>query len=992
MIRHLCLVVAITGLIQHAFSQTSNYIHYGIEDGLPQSQVRAIEQDSLGNLWIGTMAGITAFDGFAFTDLNTENGLNANRVNCIFQGSELYIGSTGTVNYLKGETLKKIHLGDGYEEVRVLDIAEAKNGDLFFATAGKGVVRWNGQNLNYYGILEGLPDLYVRSLAFDKKGRLWIGTRNGLLLMDIENSRILLPHLDVPLISVSQIRLTSDGSMLVGTFGNGAFLFNEREFVNLTEDDGLISNSIRCVIELAEGDYWFGSRWGISRYHWGKLESFDENNGLPYANIKSIGKDIEGNLWLGTDGKGLLRRTGDLFQNFTTEHGLSSNLIMGMHKQRNGSILMATYDAGISILDSANAEGYAYNDQLPSSTVWTVGDRNGAVVAGTSAGFFAEENGQITTITNRDGLPGNRVTSMLVTESSEIIIGADSGLAWLDLDFKIKNTITNVNGKPLTGVRCILRHPSGIYCGTNLGLLDIDSKGNKSIHVLPNRSKIYSLAIDDSAHVWVGSGDGLFHFDIKTRTFTSVMFSKSFGAKNINFLDVDETGKLFIGTNDGLFNIDIRSYYLNDYLSVIQYTKYEGLSSSETNQGAAFHDGAYLWFGTISGAVKFNADFATTANHHPILSISDVDLFLDERKEDELLDLVDSQNLPSNLELAHHQNYLTFNYRGAYFKNPEKVRYQYLLEGVDNDWLPPTKNRSATYSYLPDGKFTFRVKSFQIDDPSNYSEAKFDFTILPPFYKTLWFYFIVVILLGGILYLIYSSRIKKEKVKRERLQLQLQSKLIELESQSLNSSMNRHFIFNALNSIQYYINTQDRKSANKYLTSFAKLIRKNLDSSQQMDTSLGEEIERLKLYLSLEQMRFDQRFDYEFLIDKGVDVDTLTIPAMMLQPFLENSIWHGILPSNKRGRIKIKVEPRGESYDIIIDDNGIGIDTSLNNKSNKTEAHVSQGMSITVNRVRLYQNMTGLNYEVNGPFERKNNEGHSIGTRVVVRIPKKTDR
>jgi len=243
---------------------------------------------------------------------------------------------------------------------------------------------------------------------------------------------------------------------------------------------------------------------------------------------------------------------------------------------------------------------------------------------------------------------------------------------------------------------------------------------------------------------------------------------------------------------------------------------------------------------------------------------------------------------------------------------------------------------------------------------------------------------------AGAVYIVYSSRLKKEREKRERLQLQLQAKLMQLESQSLNSSMNRHFIFNALNSIQYYINMQDRKSANRYLTSFAKLIRKNLDSSQQMDTSLGEELERLKLYLSLEQMRFQDKFDYRVEIDPEIDVDGMTIPAMMLQPFLENSIWHGILPSKKHGEIRIQILPGDGNYQVIIDDNGVGIDTSLRSKTNKHDAHVSQGMDITLNRVRLYQNMTGLKYEVVGPLERKSKTGDSMGTRVIIRIPKKS--
>ncbi|MEM9052650.1 MAG: two-component regulator propeller domain-containing protein [Bacteroidota bacterium] len=991
MIRLLFLMTALVGLFNISSAQTSNYISYGLEDGLPQSQVRAIQQDSEGHLWIGTMAGVSSFDGFGFDNLSKENGLSANRVNCIFQGSKLFIGSTGAVNYFEGKTLRRIDLGEALEEVRILDIAEAENGELYFATGGKGVVKWSLEGVSFYNVESGLPDDYVRSVAFDKNGSLWIGTRNGLVFLDPDQNVITSPDSEVPLISVSQIRISASGQMIVSTFGNGVLIFKDNGFLNLTEDEGLISNSVRCAVELANGDFWFGSKRGVSRFHNGKLESFDENNGLPYSNIKSIGKDLEGNLWLGTDGQGLLRRTGDLFQTYTTEDGLSSNLIMSIAKKSDGDFIMGTYDSGISIFQPQGAKVYEFNDELPSTTVWTVQEIEGTVVAGTSKGLFSEKEGDIKRINYEDGLPGNRVTSLLTAKNKDLIAGTDSGLAWISSEFKVEKTMKALNGELLTGVRSILAGSDGIFCGTNAGLLKVDSKGNALLSQLPNESQIYAMAIDSLENIWVGSADGLFHYNLEKDLFSLIQFSNSFGSKNINFLVIEEGNRLFIGTNDGLFNLDIDAYYESHQIRVIQYTKFEGLSSSETNQGAAFSDGTKLWFGTTSGAIEFNTALESTANQQPFLEISDVQLFLGEVDWKTQGDSVSTETgLPVELELKHNQNYITFDYDGIYFKNPEKVRYQYQLEGVDEEWLPPTKNRSATYSYLPDGSYTFKVRSYQIDNPSGISTESFDFTILPPFYKTAWFYFLIFVSLLGILYLIYSSRIKKEREKREKIQLQLQTKLIELESQSLNSSMNRHFIFNALNSIQYYINTQDRKSANKYLTSFAKLIRKNLDSSQQMDTSLGEEIERLELYLSLEQMRFQQKFDYEFLIDKGIDVDALNIPAMMLQPFLENSIWHGILPNDKHGEIKIHVQVSAEFYEIVIDDNGVGIDTSMSTKSTNREAHVSKGMDLTVNRVRLYQNMTGLNYEVKGPFERKSATGNTKGTRVMIRIPKKS--
>src|SRR6185369_7263109 len=150
--------------------------------------------------------------------------------------------------------------------------------------------------------------------------------------------------------------------------------------------------------------------------------------------------------------------------------------------------------------------------------------------------------------------------------------------------------------------------------------------------------------------------------------------------------------------------------------------------------------------------------------------------------------------------------------------------------------------------------------------------------------------------LAGIAWGVMRYRhIRRERREKTR-QLMLRSRMLQLEQQALNANMNRHFIFNALNSIQYYINRQDRIAANRYLTSFAKLIRKNLDASQTDTTTLAEELSRLDLYLVLEHMRFKDKFRYTITIAPAVDTYRVELPAMMLQPYVENSIWHGILP------------------------------------------------------------------------------------------------
>jgi len=197
--------------------------------------------------------------------------------------------------------------------------------------------------------------------------------------------------------------------------------------------------------------------------------------------------------------------------------------------------------------------------------------------------------------------------------------------------------------------------------------------------------------------------------------------------------------------------------------------------------------------------------------------------------------------------------------------------------------------------------------------------------------------------------------------------------------------MNRHFIFNALNSIQYYINTQDKKQANQYLTNFAALVRKNLDSAQVDTISLRDELDRLQLYMNLEQMRFKDRFEFSISLDEHLDAESLLVPSMILQPFVENSIMHGILPSERKGIISININSNNDDLRFELFDNGIGIENSLKQKS-VTTAHVSNGMKITRQRMELLKTMTKLNYSVEGPFQAVN-ETEVIGTYVIITLP-----
>ncbi|MBK8340705.1 MAG: histidine kinase [Flavobacteriales bacterium] len=342
--------------------------------------------------------------------------------------------------------------------------------------------------------------------------------------------------------------------------------------------------------------------------------------------------------------------------------------------------------------------------------------------------------------------------------------------------------------------------------------------------------------------------------------------------------------------------------------------------------------------------------------------------------------------LPTGLSLPHQRNHLTFDYTGISLGAPEQVRYRYRLLDWDEDWLPATNVRFATYSNLPHGHYTFQVMAAGRNGAWG-PTTEFHFEVLPPFWSRWWFYALMVLfiasLIGGVLRYRSVQQERKEKTR----QLILRSRMLQLEQQALNANMNRHFVFNALNSIQYHINRQDRSTANRYLTSFAKLIRKNLDASQNDTTTLAEELERLELYLVLEHMRFKDKFSYTISIDPNVETRLVNVPAMMLQPYVENSIWHGILPTERPGQVRIEVcSGSATTVKITISDNGMGIDRSRASRNHESD-HISRGIEIPKGRADVLRKLLVTDIRITGPEQVHGASGEVAGTRVLIELP-----
>jgi LytS/YehU family sensor histidine kinase len=310
-----------------------------------------------------------------------------------------------------------------------------------------------------------------------------------------------------------------------------------------------------------------------------------------------------------------------------------------------------------------------------------------------------------------------------------------------------------------------------------------------------------------------------------------------------------------------------------------------------------------------------------------------------------------------------------------------KVLYRSRIVGLDSSWVYTSATQNLNTSFKP-GKFTFEVEA-QNSNGVWGTPATLAFTVDPPYWQRIWFIILFTLLASGFLYLIYYIRLSELKKRNE-----LISNINLYKQQSLRQQMNPHFIFNTLNSIQYYILEKDTISSHKYLTKFARLMRFTLDNSLHSAIPLRDELESLRLYLELEALRLQGKFTYDIDYQNNESVLDIKIPTLMIQPFVENAIWHGImLKPDKSGHVQVTISDMETSVLCTIEDNGVGREQARKIQETSNKAHRSRGFQITQQRIDLLNSMYGQKFNIQ-IVDLYSHDGTPQGTRVTINIPK----
>jgi len=424
--------------------------------------------------------------------------------------------------------------------------------------------------------------------------------------------------------------------------------------------------------------------------------------------------------------------------------------------------------------------------------------------------------------------------------------------------------------------------------------------------------------------------------------------------------------------------------------SFINYDPSDGLQGWEFSEPSAVktHDG-YFCYGGDNGFNLFHPDSIRKNNSIPSVVLRGIRIF------DEPLKMDSSYTNLKSLKLSYKQNFFSIEFVALNYDHPEKNKYACQLIGFDKKVVHLGTNRIVSYTNVPHGNYTLKVMASNNDGVWNEAGYELHLVITPPFWVTWWFRALVLISFLSLVFLFFKRR--ENRIKQDQIrQTAVNKQIAEIRMVALRSQMNPHFIFNSLNSIQHFITTHDKTEALNYLSKFSKLIRKILENSRQDTVSISDELGLLQLYIQLEQFRFSNKFEYHISVDEKVDIENTEIPPLLIQPYIENAIQHGLINKEGKGDLWLSLERRNGLLICKIEDNGIGRERAQQIEQKKVSRHVALGIKVTTERISTLAELLDYKIEVliEDLYKVPDDAGkgsEAAGTRVTLCIPVKEE-
>jgi ligand-binding sensor domain-containing protein/serine phosphatase RsbU (regulator of sigma subunit) len=761
-------------------AQTYHFANYGVRDGLAQSNVSGIIQDSAGFYWFATDGGVSRFDGKNFINFTTEDGLADNNVSAIFldRNYNIWMGhENGCLTKYDGHTFTQIKSRLLPKDKKIYGFFQDKSGSLWISTATGGAIKIMDPSkditetvklhIKVYSGRDGLSQ-YVFYTTQDKEGNHWFLTDIGIKIFD-KSSRtfdFFRPEGAPPMGQISCLVRDKNYNFLIGTTNGTVARYNTttRKFETIINGSSFASlapttgpNFIYTIMEDSKGNIWAsGSSHGVYRYssESGKTTLFNTANGLSVNKIRSIFEDREGNILLGTSGEGVDVFASERFISYSKKDGLIDNQVWAISKDKEGSMWFGTNE-GITIMNPRAGNEKAFRHITVENGLYSknirsiVADKSGNQWIGTWGGKVVKYDHQgkrIVSLQSLNDIVNNLVSCLYIDKKNTLWIGTLEGIVTMDLNTQAIRTFRTIDGLSDNDISCIFEDNKGhMWIGSKQkGITVYNGKTFKKFNRQSglNYNSISSIAQDSRRNIWIGTeGGGVFVYD--GNTFKNYKIKDGLVSDYITLITSDKKNNIWIGTNKGLSRFDVTTS------SFFTYGESSGFTGVETKPRAFYMDEMdNMWFGTVNGAFRYSPKLDIGNSSPPLTKILSFKVNLKEYP------------LTDHTELSYKDNSLIFDFIGISLSNPEGVKYKIKLDGYDDAWKTVTNQTFEVYSNLPPNKYTFRL--IACNEAGKCSEPIImKITISPPYWKTWWFYLIVITLAVGILFTYIKLRERK---------------------------------------------------------------------------------------------------------------------------------------------------------------------------------------------------------------------------------------
>lgn len=968
--RILIILVFVTGCIfVNAQITLPPYRIYTLRDGLPQMQIWSMFQDSRGYLWIGTKGGISRFNGEKFTNYNKNDGIPDNQI-------------------------------DG--------ICEDFSGNIWIATR-LGISSFNGKTFATYRFENDNVNL-----APAADGKIWyIGGTNlpkrEVIFGYIENGQVTNLINEYPELTKDegwQIAYAAKANTLIISSGKKVFelknrllkpLFNARGYIKLNTTDSIVSisewddknnfriyeyreNKLKLVADVLDGRYQGNVRpmmqYSVmilnNQVSWLKPDTI-ETTILPDKLINLSFIDKDNRRWIGTD-EGLYKVNPKGFETYSRE---SLPMIWSMVEDKYQNMWFASFNFGIRKLSSDNSI-----TEFSAKSLHNFGHQFYFQAAKDDRGilYFPNFKG----IMCYDGKSFSKIdndfcwASLYDTERKLLFSAYHSRIKAFDLDHRKVREVGPENGSEIKrSVLALGKDLKGnIWMGSITGLASYNWETGKINNYNRQNGKlpcdgVFCVHQPPTGEIWFGGTQGLLHYNEKTDSILQIVSPEITDVVNL-VSSIDSTWLIF-SQPTGIYLLDLKKFRKERKIELHLFTEQNGFVGLEPGQNGAMKDSkGNIWITTGTEVVKLNPkelDFSKNIINVRISGFNGRPLLYNQKE------IV----LPRNDRTA------VIQFETISFNRPKAARFSWRIIDNSKDWSPWQSENYAVLTNLKDGNSVLQVRTMIPGLPDSEAISSIPITVNVALWKQEWFF---PLLLGLVSVLVILSLVLLFQTRTKMQQMNRQAKTFQL--QAILSQLNPHFIFNVMATLQSVILSANIQKANEYLVRMSGLIRGFLDASisagfskskriEESELPLKKELEILDHFIQFQQLIYPDSFDYELSLGAEIKPEEVTIPPMLIQPFVENSIKHGLLQKSGKGKLKINIYySEKQVLTVEIEDNGIGMGKADSLMKQSHLLYISRGKELTLKRIKLLNEM--------GYFIQFRIDSSDSGTKVTLKI------